>query len=105
MFVANRIQRIKSSLKPEQWAYVVSEDNPADYASRGLTAEQLCPSPDSQDNKCKQAGFARVQTVGALFTIDFIYLVVCAPAVDQLCAASPMQPVRLNPPATTLSPS
>lgn len=35
------IDRIKSSTKPEQWAYVASEDNPADHASRGLTAEQL----------------------------------------------------------------
>ncbi|XDV30427.1 hypothetical protein PO909_033352 [Leuciscus waleckii] len=41
VFVANRIQRIKSSTLPEQWAYVASEDNPADHASRGLTAEQL----------------------------------------------------------------
>lgn len=41
VFVANRIQRIKSSTKPEQWAYIASEDNPADHASRGLTAEQL----------------------------------------------------------------
>ena len=41
VFVANRVQRIKASTKPEQWAYVASEDNPADHASRGLTAEQL----------------------------------------------------------------
>ncbi|KAL6465838.1 hypothetical protein MHYP_G00259710, partial [Metynnis hypsauchen] len=41
VFVANRIQRIKTSTKPEQWAYIASEKNPADYASRGLTAEQL----------------------------------------------------------------
>ncbi|XP_038142217.1 uncharacterized protein LOC119784309 [Cyprinodon tularosa] len=41
VFVANRIQRIKSSTRPEQWAYIPSEQNPADYASRGLTAEQL----------------------------------------------------------------
>ena len=41
VFVANRIQRIKTSTTPEQWAYVASEDNPADHASRGLTAEQL----------------------------------------------------------------
>ncbi|KAA0703644.1 hypothetical protein E1301_Tti015510 [Triplophysa tibetana] len=40
VFVANRIQRIKSSTMPEQWAYVASENNPADHASRGLTAEQ-----------------------------------------------------------------
>ena len=33
VFVANRIQRIKSSTKPEQWVHVVSEDNPADHAS------------------------------------------------------------------------
>ncbi|KAI7803965.1 hypothetical protein IRJ41_014094 [Triplophysa rosa] len=41
VFVANRVQRIRSSTKPEQWAYVDSENNPADHASRGLTAEQL----------------------------------------------------------------
>ncbi|CAI5657210.1 unnamed protein product [Oreochromis niloticus] len=40
-FVANRIQRIRSSTKPEQWRYVNSEDNPADGASRGLTAVQI----------------------------------------------------------------
>ncbi|KAL4009472.1 hypothetical protein ACER0C_003324 [Sarotherodon galilaeus] len=40
-FVANRIQRIRSSTKPEQWRYVNSEDNPADGASRGLTAQNL----------------------------------------------------------------
>ena len=37
----NRIQRIRSSTNPDQWAHVSSENNPADYASRGLTAEQL----------------------------------------------------------------
>ncbi|XP_030589719.1 uncharacterized protein LOC115783168 [Archocentrus centrarchus] len=41
VFVANRIQRIKSSTQPEQWAYITSEHNPADHTSRGLTAEQL----------------------------------------------------------------
>ncbi len=41
MFAANRIQIIRSSTKPEEWAYVASENNPADHASRGLTAEQL----------------------------------------------------------------
>ncbi|KAK3545764.1 hypothetical protein QTP70_011831, partial [Hemibagrus guttatus] len=41
VFIANRIQRIRSSTKPEQWAYVASEDNPADHASRGLSAQQL----------------------------------------------------------------
>ncbi|CAI5635451.1 unnamed protein product [Oreochromis niloticus] len=41
VYVANRIQRIKSSTNPEQWGYVASEDNPADHASRGLTAERL----------------------------------------------------------------
>lgn len=41
MFVANRIQRIKSSTYPEQWRHVSSENNPADHASRGLSAIQL----------------------------------------------------------------
>ncbi|XP_057709746.1 uncharacterized protein LOC130927761 [Corythoichthys intestinalis] len=41
VFVANRIERIKQSTESTQWSYVVSEENPADHASRGLTAEQL----------------------------------------------------------------
>lgn len=44
VFVANRIQRIKSTTEPEQWRYVKSEDNPADHASRGLGADQLVTS-------------------------------------------------------------
>ncbi|XP_076829473.1 uncharacterized protein LOC143475509 [Brachyhypopomus gauderio] len=44
LFVANRIQRIRQSTKPEQWRYVSSEQNPADHASRGLTGEQLLNS-------------------------------------------------------------
>ena len=40
-FVANRIQRIRQSTHPEQWQHVSSENNPADHASRGLTAIQL----------------------------------------------------------------
>lgn len=37
-FVANRIQCIKSSTYPEQLRHVSSENNPADHASRGLSA-------------------------------------------------------------------
>ncbi len=44
IFVANRIQRIKQSTDANQWRYVTSEENPADYASRGLTAEKLMSS-------------------------------------------------------------
>ena len=44
VFVANRIQRIKSSTEPSQWHYVASENNPADHASRGLTAKELVQS-------------------------------------------------------------
>lgn len=44
VFVANRIQRIKQSTDPKQWSHVRSEDNPADYASRGLMAKELIAS-------------------------------------------------------------
>ncbi|XP_032411399.1 uncharacterized protein LOC116714770 isoform X2 [Xiphophorus hellerii] len=40
-FVANRIQRIRHSTSPDKWQHVCSEENPADQASRGLTAAQL----------------------------------------------------------------
>ncbi|KAI7805752.1 hypothetical protein IRJ41_018562 [Triplophysa rosa] len=44
VFVANRIQRIKESTNPTQWKYMMSEDNPADHASRGLKAKDLIAS-------------------------------------------------------------
>ena len=40
-FVANRIQQIHDGSQPEQWHYISSKDNPADFASRGLNAENL----------------------------------------------------------------
>ncbi len=42
--MANRIQWIKQSTDAKQWRYVTSEENPADYRSRGLTAEGLMSS-------------------------------------------------------------
>ncbi|XP_057677992.1 uncharacterized protein LOC130907200 [Corythoichthys intestinalis] len=44
LFVANRIQQIKTSTTPSQWQYVASEDNPADHASRGRTTKELVKS-------------------------------------------------------------
>ena len=40
-FVANRVQDIHNCTKPDQWHYVRTDTNPADAASRGLTAHQL----------------------------------------------------------------
>lgn len=37
-FVANRISTIREASEPWQWRHVCSKDNPADDASRGLTA-------------------------------------------------------------------
>lgn len=44
LFVANRIQRIKSTTEPKQWRFVKSDDNPANHASRGLGVDQLVAS-------------------------------------------------------------
>ncbi|XP_054868580.1 uncharacterized protein LOC129349422 [Amphiprion ocellaris] len=44
VFVANRIQRIRSSTEPSQWQYVASEQNPADHASRGVMTKELVES-------------------------------------------------------------
>ena len=38
IFVANRIQKIQEHSEVEQWKYVPTKINPADYASRGLSA-------------------------------------------------------------------
>lgn len=44
-FVANRVNQIKNAMPPECWSYVKSEDNPADCASRGITAIKLKDHP------------------------------------------------------------
>ena len=46
IYVANRVQQIRDATDPGSWLYVDTESNPADHASRGLTASQL-----SQDSK------------------------------------------------------
>nr|XP_055041009.1 uncharacterized protein LOC129428127 [Misgurnus anguillicaudatus] len=43
-FVANRVQRIHHSSTPQQWRYIPSDENPADYASRGLSIDDLVTS-------------------------------------------------------------
>ncbi|XP_006823698.1 uncharacterized protein LOC102809358 [Saccoglossus kowalevskii] len=44
IFVANRVQRIREVSQPTQWKYVPTTDNPADYATRGLTADEIAKS-------------------------------------------------------------
>ena len=39
-FVANRVAVIREGSSPSQWRHVRSEDNPADYASRGLKVSE-----------------------------------------------------------------
>ncbi|XP_023808300.1 uncharacterized protein LOC105355630 isoform X2 [Oryzias latipes] len=43
-FVANRIQKIHLHTNKEQWRYVPTDQNPADYASRGLSINELMSS-------------------------------------------------------------
>ncbi|CAK1589701.1 unnamed protein product [Parnassius mnemosyne] len=44
-FVANRVKQVITNMPPACWRYVKSEENPADCASRGLTAGQLKGHP------------------------------------------------------------
>ncbi len=41
MYVANRVACIREATQPSQWHYVCSEQNPADHASRFVTAAHL----------------------------------------------------------------
>ena len=41
VFVANRVQRIRDFSSPEQWYHVSTTHNPADLASRGMSATEM----------------------------------------------------------------
>ncbi|XP_031549049.1 uncharacterized protein LOC116286634 [Actinia tenebrosa] len=41
VYVGNRVQHIRDRSSPDQWHHVAGKDNPADEASRGLTAQEL----------------------------------------------------------------
>ena len=41
IFVANRVEMIKEGSDPTQWFYVSSKENPADYNSRGVEANNV----------------------------------------------------------------
>lgn len=41
VYVHNRVHRIRQTTTPEQWHYVVSEQNPADLATRSVPPSQL----------------------------------------------------------------
>lgn len=41
VYVANRVQRIRKSTRPEQWKYVRTDENPADHATRMVPATRL----------------------------------------------------------------
>ncbi|XP_023812156.1 uncharacterized protein LOC111947642 [Oryzias latipes] len=41
VYVSNRVSRIHKSSHPNQWRYVASSQNPADHATRSLSAYQL----------------------------------------------------------------
>ncbi|XP_068150160.1 uncharacterized protein [Drosophila tropicalis] len=43
-FVANRVSRISKSTSGQSWSHVHSDDNPADLASRGVSAAELSAS-------------------------------------------------------------
>ena len=40
-FVSNRVQEIRNITKSEQWRFIPGNNNPADYASRGMDARDI----------------------------------------------------------------
>ena len=45
VYVASRVQQIRNATEPCQWQHVKGSENPADYASRGLNADELFNQP------------------------------------------------------------
>ena len=43
-YVANRVQQIRNVTDPDSWFYIESNENPADVASRGISAKELSHS-------------------------------------------------------------
>ena len=43
-FVAHRVGKIHDRSNPDQWRYVPSQLNPADFGTRGMTARELAES-------------------------------------------------------------
>jgi len=46
VFVANRVQRIRDGSDVQQWRYVNTKENPADYVSRGLKVSDFVAKKD-----------------------------------------------------------
>ena len=44
MYMLQIVQTIRDHTSPDQWKYVETQNNPADHASRGMTADELCNS-------------------------------------------------------------
>ncbi|XP_032426150.1 uncharacterized protein LOC116724511 [Xiphophorus hellerii] len=68
-YVHNRTQRIRQSSKPEQWHYVRTEENPADHASRSLSAAQLKRSTWFTGPSFIRHPLAEIPHVGEIFDL------------------------------------
>ena len=68
-FVANRVQMIRSNTNTKEWRYVDTKNNPADHASRGLSAEELMNSNwfsgpaflSEKEIPCSEEGIPNIQ--------------------------------------------
>jgi len=69
IFVANRVQKIRSYTRKDQWYHIESHNNPADHASRGITVmdkeavSQWLNGPEYLLNNTLPAGKANYQEI------------------------------------------
>lgn len=84
-FVANRVSRIQTTSKPEEWHYINTKANPADFASRGLLPMELMdnklwwygPSVLLNDETYQHDGFEtdvdekRTKTIASAFHVGY----------------------------------
>lgn len=67
--MSNQIHRIRQSISPEQWTYIPSKQNPADYGSRKCRDKSSGISPERSTGACFGKCFDNFSSLHLLFRV------------------------------------